>query len=181
MATSLLQTTDKECAPKWPKAVQNNTNCVQDNSQHFWHLESPSVYVHCISFSKFCSILTIFGRIWTPLHENGWFNLPIATPINRFNFGIEGCGLLVNLPTKDRIPAPNVSVIQKIPLYLKEGGVTSLNKVQCTYMYSRWAAMKRVEFWMVHVTAIGKMMDNRKVLQWQYIVDIYSEGTWWRS
>ena len=42
-----------------------------------------------------------------------------AKPFNRFNLEIEGCGLLVNLrdrynlPTKDKIPATDVSVIQR--------------------------------------------------------------------
>ena len=54
---------------------------------------------------------------WTCLHKkNCWFNLLQATLLN---LGIKGCGLLVNLqgmdnlPTKDKIPVPNVCLIQR--------------------------------------------------------------------
>ena len=63
------------------------------------HLESPLIFrvVHCAPY-------------WI---NSAWFNLPCGI------LGIEGSSLLVNLldsdnlPTKDRISAPNVSVIQR--------------------------------------------------------------------
>ena len=47
-----------------------------------------------------------------------------ATPLNRFDLRIVGCGLLVNiqdrdsLPTKDKFPAPKCVCYSEVPMYV---------------------------------------------------------------
>ena len=68
-----------------------------------------------LSLSRLCSTLVSFEH--GCMRQKIWFGLPQATSLNRFNCGVEGYGLLVNLRDRDNKGQdswPNVSAIQML-------------------------------------------------------------------